>query len=138
VWLVLTAVTGFVVVGKVLSPQYLLWLLPVAVAGLAVADSRALRRWTAGLLLACGLTQVVFPLSYGAITLGEGSPWLAVSALVARNAVMVALLVAAASRCWSGLLGGTSGEDRQRSAGQRAGTPATRARGKGGAHGALR
>ena len=103
VWLVLAAVTGFVVVGKVLSPQYLLWLLPVAAAGLAVADSRSLRVWTAGLLLAAGLTQVVFPGYYVEITFREDRAWLPLAALGLRNAVMVLLLAAASVASWRGL-----------------------------------
>jgi hypothetical protein len=109
VWLVLAAVTGFVVVGKVLSPQYLLWLLPVAAAGLAVADSRALRAWTLGLLLAAGLTQVVFPGYYGEITLAGDRAGLPILALAARNTVMVLLLVTASAAAWRGL-----GQDAQR------------------------
>jgi hypothetical protein len=103
VWLVLAAVTGFVVVGKVLSPQYLLWLLPVAAAGLAVADSRLLRWWTLGLLGAAGLTQVVFPAYYGEITLLGDRVWLPVLALALRNLVMVLLLGGAAVHTWRGL-----------------------------------
>jgi hypothetical protein len=102
-WLALAAVTGFVVTGKVLSPQYLLWLLPAAAAGIAVADSPLLRRWTAGLLLAAGLTQVVFPAYYGEITLGGDQVWLPVLALALRNGVMLLLLVVAASAAWRGL-----------------------------------
>lgn len=102
-WLALAAVTGFVVTGRVLSPQYLLWLLPAAAAGLAVADSPLLRRWTAGLLLAAGLTQVVFPAYYGEITLGGDQVWLPVLALALRNGVMLALLVVAAAAAWRGL-----------------------------------
>jgi hypothetical protein len=102
-WVALAAVTGFVATGKVLSPQYLLWLLPVAAAGLAVADSRLLRRWTAGLLLAAGLTQVVFPAYYGEITLGGDKAWLPVVALVLRNGVMLCLLVVAAAAAYRGL-----------------------------------
>lgn len=103
VWLVLSAVTGFVVVGKVYSPQYLLWLLPVAAAGLAVADSARLRGWTAGLLVAAGLTQLVFPMYYGEITLQGDRPWLAVLPLVARNLITVLLLVTAVRTTWEGL-----------------------------------
>lgn len=102
-WLALASVTGFVVVGKVLSPQYLLWLVPVAAAGLAVADSRLLRVWTGALLLAAGLTQVVFPAYYGEITLGGDRVWLPLLALALRNVVMVVLLGTAAWAAWRGL-----------------------------------
>ncbi len=96
VWWGLATVTGFVVTGKVLSPQYLLWLLPLAAAGLAVAGSRPLRLWVAGLLAAAALTQLVFPASYGALTTGVGAAWVPVLGLVLRNTLMVALLVVAA------------------------------------------
>jgi hypothetical protein len=102
-WLALAAVLGFMVAGKVLSPQYLLWLLPAAAAGLAVADSRLLRAWTAGLLLAAGLTQVVFPAYYGEITLRGDRVWLAVGALALRNLVVLVLLGVAAVAAYRGL-----------------------------------
>lgn len=101
VWWSLVAVTGFVVTGKVLSPQYLLWLLPVVAAGLVVADGRAIRGWAAGLLVAAALTQIVFPLTYGAITTGTGPPlWVPVLALAGRNLVLVWLLSVAAVELW--------------------------------------
>ncbi len=104
VWWGLAAVTGFVVTGKVLSPQYLLWLLPLAAAGLVVADSGPLRRWTASLLLAAALTQVVFPTTYGAVTTGVGGPvWVPVVALAVRNVLMVQLLVVAGTQLWRAL-----------------------------------
>lgn len=102
-WVALAAVTGFLVVGKVMSPQYLLWLLPVAAAGLAVAGSRLLRAWTGALLLAAGLTQVVFPAYYGEITLAGDRAWLPLAALVLRNLVLVALLAVAALAALRGL-----------------------------------
>jgi hypothetical protein len=99
VWWGLATVTGFVVTGKVLSPQYVLWLLPTAVAGLVVADGRVMRLWVAGLLVVAALTQVVFPTTYGAVTTGLGAPpWVPVLALALRNAVMLALLVVAVLR----------------------------------------
>ena len=100
VWLVLASVVGFIVTGKVLSPQYLLWVAPVAAAGLVVADGPALRRWTALLLLAAGLTQLVFPTGYAALTAGSGSAVPVVAALALRNLVMIALLVLAARQAW--------------------------------------
>ena len=100
VWFMLAAVTGFTVVGKVLSPQYLIWLLPIALAGLAVADSRVLRSWVAGLLVAAGLTHAVFPVGYIEITTRTDQVWLPVLLLAVRNVVMVWLLGVAASSVW--------------------------------------
>ncbi len=102
-WCGIAAVLGFVVTGKVLSPQYLLWLLPMAAAGLALVPERALRRWTVGLLVAAGLTQVVFPHGYGAITLGLGSPAVTLLALAARNVLLVLLLGVAVGQTWRAL-----------------------------------
>jgi hypothetical protein len=102
-WVALAAVTGFVVVGKVLSPQYLLWLAPLAAAGLTVEDHRRLRWWTAGLLVAMGLTQVVFPSNYGQITLLGDRAWLPVTALALRNALLVVLLGTAVAAVAAGL-----------------------------------
>jgi hypothetical protein len=113
-WLALAAVTGFVVTGKVLSPQYLLWLLPMAAAGLAVVDSRLLRIWTAGLLVAAGLTQVVFPAYYGQITLGGDKVWLPVLALVLRNVVMMVLLVVTVMAAYRGLQTAAAATERPR------------------------
>jgi hypothetical protein len=101
VWCALAAVLGFVVTGKVLSPQYLLWLLPLAAAGLVVADGTPLRQWTAGLVGAAALTQVVFPFAYGSITTGVGPPVaVPVLALAVRNLLLVLLLVAAVREAW--------------------------------------
>ncbi|NUR08701.1 MAG: DUF2029 domain-containing protein [Nocardioidaceae bacterium] len=103
VWLLLASVTGYVVVSKVLSPQYLLWVLPVAAAGLVVADHRALRLWTAGLLVAMLLTQVVFPWGYTDIVNGIGPLPLYGAALAGRNALLLGLVVAAGLQVWWGL-----------------------------------
>lgn len=99
VWCCLAAVLTPIVTSKVLSPQYLLWVLPLtAVAHVLVrrpADVRALRRWTAGMLLATLATQVEFPLNYGTLLDRKDGVALVVLDLAVRNAVLVGLLVVA-------------------------------------------
>lgn len=103
VWLVLGAVSGFIVIGKVFSPQYVIWLLPIAAAALVVADSRSLRVWTGLLLVAAGLTHVVFPWNYGVVAFGTGAVDPVVAALALRNLVFVWLFLIAAGHVWRGL-----------------------------------
>lgn len=95
VWLVLAAVSAFIVGGKVLSPQYLLWLLPVAAAGLAVLDDAVERRrlwwWTVGLLGATVLTHVIYPHGYRELLDHSGWSGTVVGVLLVRNLVLVAL-----------------------------------------------
>lgn len=100
-WLALAAVGLFVVTSKVLSPQYLLWLLPLAAAAAGLARGRALVVWSAMLLVVTAATQVVFPELYGQLThRGEHAGW-AVLALTVRNVLLLALVgwaVVAAAR----------------------------------------
>ena len=76
---------AFVAFGKVLSPQFLIWLIPV------VPLVRGLRGRAAGVLLgvALGLTQVWFPFRYFRLALDfePGLSWL----LLARDLTLVAL-----------------------------------------------
>ncbi|MGZ4457964.1 MAG: glycosyltransferase 87 family protein [Nocardioidaceae bacterium] len=102
VWLSLAAVTGFVLAGKVLSPQYLLWLLPMAAAGVAVVarGQRRLLAWCALLLVATGLTQLVFPTSYTGMIAHTGITGRAVLLLAARNLLLVWLFLLAAAQTY--------------------------------------
>ena len=81
------ALVAFVALGKVLSPQFLIWLVPVVVL---VRGRRGLV--ASGLLLvACVLTQIWFPFRYWRLVYDFDAltSWL----VLARDLVLVALLV---------------------------------------------
>jgi hypothetical protein len=81
------AVCAFVAFGKVLSPQFLIWLIPVVPL---VRGRRGL--WASALLLAAlVLTQVWFPFRYFRLALDfeNGLSWV----LLARDLVLVALVL---------------------------------------------
>lgn len=104
VWTCLAAVSALMVTSRVLSPQYLLWLLPVAAASLAVVRSerasRRLRAWTAVLLVAAAATHLVFPVLYvHLVFLDQWSAWVA-GLLAVRNAILVWLAVHAFVEAW--------------------------------------
>ncbi len=97
VWLSLASVSGFVILGRVLSPQYLLWLAPLAAGGLVLAErSRGpLVRWTVALGVAAVLTNVLYPAFYRPLL--ELSAWSGFSfgVLALRNLILVGLFVQA-------------------------------------------
>jgi hypothetical protein len=79
------AVCAFVAFGKVLSPQFLIWLIPVVPL---VRGRRGL--WASGLLLAVLLlTQIWFPFRYFRLSLDfeEGLSWV----LLARDVLLITL-----------------------------------------------
>jgi hypothetical protein len=81
------AVCTFVALGKVLSPQFLIWLIPLVPL---VRGRRGL--WASALLgAALALTQVWFPFRYFRLALDfePGLSWL----LLARDLLLVALVV---------------------------------------------
>jgi len=101
IWFAMAVTSGFLVSAKVLSPQYLLWLLPVVAAGLAVAPSRPLLRWGVCLLSVAALTHLVYPVLYGGLVEPEPYTWLSVTLLAARNVGLVVLMVSASVQAWS-------------------------------------
>jgi len=88
-------VAMLVAFGKVLSPQFLIWLVPL------VPLARGLRGLAGSALLlgALGLTQVYFPDHYWAYATGHAVPWSWV--VLARDLLLVALAVVLA---WPGRL----------------------------------
>jgi hypothetical protein len=78
-------VVAFIALGKVLSPQFLIWLIPLV---------PLVRRWSAAVLFAAALvlTQAWFPQHYWdyALRFDEARSWL----VLARDVVLLALLAA--------------------------------------------
>jgi uncharacterized membrane protein len=85
-----TSVAALVAFDKVLSPQYLIWLVPM------IALVRGRRGLAAGglLLIALGLTQTWFPWNYLSLAFRYASPWSWL--LLLRDTVLVALAAALA------------------------------------------
>jgi Na+/H+-dicarboxylate symporter len=75
---------------KVLSPQYLIWIVPFVV----LASGRAGIAAGAFLLLALGLTQTWFPWNYWTLATTHAAPWSWY--LLARDLALVALVAALA------------------------------------------
>jgi hypothetical protein len=91
--LAVTAVlASFVTFGKVLSPQFLIWLLPSV--ALLLPERRAL---AALLLVAMALTQLEFPANYFKLTALEPA---AIACLIARNVALLAAFVACVRDLW--------------------------------------
>jgi hypothetical protein len=93
-------------VNKTLSPQYLLWLggpLAALVGGSEDHSPPSLDwpvMWALGGGVLAFLTQVVYPLRYGEIVYGTGTPG-AVADLVIRNVFLVAFTVVVTWKAWS-------------------------------------
>jgi uncharacterized membrane protein len=86
--LVAVALVAYMVLGKVLSPQYITWLVPIGVVATLTAG-RAERRL---FITALALTQLIYPFLYVAPLVWEGSPIFGIVVL-ARNAVLAAWAV---------------------------------------------
>jgi hypothetical protein len=88
-------VLAFVALGKVLSPQYLIWIVPFAAVAWAWGP-----RLPAGLALAAAaVTQLEFPARYFELVAGDGT---AIALVAIRNALLLAaaLSLAAGSARW--------------------------------------
>ncbi|WP_189321205.1 glycosyltransferase family 87 protein [Streptomyces flaveus] len=90
------AVLLFTVTSRVISPQYLVWLIGLAAVCLVFRDSR-MSLPTVLLLAAAFLTVLEFPLWFGHVVASDA---LGITLLFARNGLLVAATAIAALRLW--------------------------------------
>ena len=99
VWVSLTIVLSMMVTSRVLSPQYVLWLLAPTAAGLALAPRGSLRRFAVGVAATSALTHLLYPALYGwLLNFSTPGTVLATLALATRNVALVALMAVAARK----------------------------------------
>ncbi|GAA3044376.1 glycosyltransferase family 87 protein [Streptomyces lactacystinicus] len=92
----LCALLIFVVTSRVISPQYLVWLVGVAAVCLTVRNSSQ-RPVAVLILLACPLTLVEFPTMFTQVLASDP---VAVTVLAARNLLLLAAAVLSCVRLW--------------------------------------
>ncbi len=99
-----TSVVGvFLVTDKVFSPQYMMWLVPVAAVACGLGRGGGVPRWWAPVLVTtCALTQLSYPTIYGWLYAGNTGPLFLAGTLVmvARNLAVLALAVSSCRRAW--------------------------------------
>ncbi|MFC9112394.1 glycosyltransferase 87 family protein [Streptomyces sp. NPDC057092] len=91
-----TAVLMFTVTSRVISPQYMVWLVGAAAACLCFRESR-MGRPAALVLVACPVTVLEFPVYFGNVVASDG---LGITLLVLRNGLLVAAALLAARILW--------------------------------------
>jgi hypothetical protein len=103
-WLMLACTALFIVTNKVFSPQYLLWLTPVAVATVACSPrvDVGARRFTVLLVLVGLVTQGISPNTYVLVTEMSWANPIGVALLVIRDAGLLGLTWYACRRAWLG------------------------------------
>jgi hypothetical protein len=92
----LTAVLLFMVTSRVISPQYMVWLIGLAAVCLTVRETTQ-RPVAVLLLLATAVTTVDYPLFFGAVTHGT---WQGLVVLVLRNGLLTAAALLSCVRLW--------------------------------------
>jgi hypothetical protein len=107
----LAAVTAFAVLGKVLSPQFVIWIVPLG----ALAFAWRMRTLAAAVAAAAVLTQLEFPARYFDLVARESLP---VALVALRNAALL-LVVALAVRALTTTTALSAAAARSRSHGRR-------------------
>lgn len=87
--MILLSLLGFIITNKVLSPQYLIWILPFAV--LVVPKMNVSKRIWPLLALTFILTTLIYPCMYAGILNFELTPWII---LTTRNILLIVLFIA--------------------------------------------
>jgi len=90
------ALAGWMVLGKVFSPQYLTWLLPLAVVACVAGGRRSC--WH--LLIVLALTQAIYPFLYSVGVPDGDGPWFGL-VVAARNAALLAWAIGLLRRDWA-------------------------------------
>ncbi|MYU21506.1 glycosyltransferase 87 family protein [Streptomyces sp. SID8352] len=91
-----TAVLMFTVTSRVLSPQYMVWLVGLAAVCCCFRTTR-MRQPAALVLMACPVTALEFPVWFGHVVTSDA---LGVGLLLMRNGLLVAAAVIAAVALW--------------------------------------
>ncbi|GLX53486.1 membrane protein [Streptomyces hygroscopicus subsp. hygroscopicus] len=92
----LCAVLLFTVTSRVISPQYMVWLL--GLAGVCLTSRHTVQRPVAALVLAASaLSTVVYPLCYGQVM---GGSWAGCLLMLGRNGMLAAAAVLSFARLW--------------------------------------
>ncbi|MFF9015288.1 glycosyltransferase 87 family protein [Streptomyces sp. NPDC014870] len=93
----LAAVLLFTVTSRVISPQYMIWLL--GLAAVCLTSRRTVMRPVALLLLpTAGLSSLAYPVLYEEVVAGA---WEGVTIMVLRNGLLLAAALLAARRLWT-------------------------------------
>lgn len=92
------AVLLFTVTSRVISPQYMIWLVGLAAVCL-LARSSAMTTPAVLVVVACAVTALEFPLFFSHVTASDP---LGVTLLVVRNGLLVAAALSACRRLWRG------------------------------------
>ncbi|MDN3028698.1 glycosyltransferase 87 family protein [Streptomyces sp. S.PB5] len=92
----LTAVLLFTVTSRVISPQYMIWLL--GLAAVCMTSRHTTQRPVAALILvATAVSAVVYPVLYDQV---EAATWTGCALMVVRNGLLAAAAVLSFSRLW--------------------------------------
>jgi hypothetical protein len=97
--LAVAAACLLIVPNKTLSPQYLLWIGgTLAALGATAPAERTVPRLNLLLLLACAVTQVIYPIGYGMLTGPHWSNAIGAGLLAIRDGLLIAITVIAVRR----------------------------------------